>query len=377
MANGSVSTAPFRVLVTPLASVPRDAAGHLEITIPTTNKRGSATGTEIPLRTAGVYPVELVLRAGDKNDELAKLVTFLVRLPDQPLDAPLRVAMVLPITGPPSLLTDGGTAIEAGVRAQLQAAVDVLSAAPNVPLSVQIQPELLDALSRTGLPTDGELQSRLLAAIGGRQTLTGTYVGLDATAMVDSGLDEELIAQLRRGEDVLTDELGAAAAERSIWTARSPLDESAVVFLRDLGFRQLLVPAGALAADPRPPGRDPPRPACGRRRATVRSRSPPPTPICRTPSARTPTPVRDAYLWLAELAYLALQPADNVSGPQGVVVLPDAVGSGRRLPQHGVGRAAGQPARRADHRGAVLRPGAAGQGEERPGDRPHPDVQHA
>ena len=321
VANGSVSTAPFRVLVTPLSSVPRDAAGHLQVSIPTTSKRGSVTGTEIPLRTAGVYPVELVLRSGDKNDELAKLVTFLVRLPDQPVEAPLRVAMVLPITGPPSLQTDGATALDAGVRAQLQAAVDVLGAAPNLPLSVQIQPELLDALSRTGLPTDGELQSRLLAAVNGRQTLTGTYVGLDATAMVDSGLDEELIAQLRRGEDVLTDELGAAAAERSIWTARAPLDERAVVFLRDLGFRQLLVPAGAL--EPIPGRPDETRPA--RVRATE---SDLPLTVAAADADLSNAfgphtePVRDAYLWLTELAYLALQPPDNVNGPQGVVVLP-------------------------------------------------------
>ena len=34
-----------------------------------------------------------------------------------PIEAPLRVAMVLPITGPPSLQTDGATALDAGVRA--------------------------------------------------------------------------------------------------------------------------------------------------------------------------------------------------------------------------------------------------------------------
>lgn len=320
-ASGDVPTAPFRVLVTPLAAVPRDAAGRLSITIPTTSKRGSATGTEIPLRTAGVYPVELVLRAGDKNDELAKVVTFLVRLPDQALENPLRVAIVLPLTGPPSLRADGTTAIDAAVRAQLQAIVDVFGAMPGVPLSVKIEPELLDGLGRTGLPTDEELRSRLVTVLAGHQPLTGTYVTMDTTAAVSSGLGDEVVAQLRRGEDVLTEQVGAGAAERSIWTAAGSLDEPAVVFLRDLGFRQLLVPAGALEPISGRPGET--RPA--RLRATESDR---PLTVAAADAELSDAfgpheqPVRDAYLWLTELAYLALQPADNVSGPQGVVVLP-------------------------------------------------------
>ena len=113
-----------------------------------------------------------------------------------------------------------------------------------------------------------------------------------------------------------------AAAERTIWTARAPLDERAVVFLRDLGFRQLLVPGRRPRAHPGPTRRDPARRACEPPRAICPSPSPPPTPTSRTPSAAHTEPVRDAYLWLTELAYLALQPPDNVNGPQGVVVLP-------------------------------------------------------
>lgn len=320
-ASGDVPTAPFRVLVTPLAAVPRDAAGRLSITIPTTSKRGSATGTEIPLRTPGIYPVELVLRAGDRNDELAKVVTFLVRLPDQPIENPLRVAIVLPLTGPPSLRADSTTAIDAGVRARLQAIVDLFGAVPGVPLSVKIEPELLDGLGRTGLPTDEELRSRLVTVLAGHQPLTGTYVTMDTTAAVGGGLGDEAVAQLRRGEDVLTEQIGPGAAVRSIWTASGALDEPAVVFLRDLGFRQLLVPPGTLEPISGRPGET--RPA--RLRATESDR---PLTVAAADADLSGAfgaheqPVREAYLWLTELAYLALQPADNVNGPQGVVVLP-------------------------------------------------------
>ena len=70
----------------PSPGMPR---GGWRCTIPTTSTR-SATGTEIPLRAAGVYPVEIVIRSTDRNEELARVVTFLVRLPRPPSPSPSR-----------------------------------------------------------------------------------------------------------------------------------------------------------------------------------------------------------------------------------------------------------------------------------------------
>lgn len=322
-ADGDIPTAAFRLLTTQLADVPRDAAGRLNISIPTTSKRGSSTGTTIPLRTPGVYPVDIRIRSGERNDEIARVVTFLVRLPDQPVDAPMRLALVMPVTGSPPLRPDGSVAIDPAVRARLQTLADLLATDPALALSVQIQPELLEALARTGVPTDDELRARLLAGLSGRQTLPATYVAMDPTAALAAGLGDELVKQLRRGEDVLADQVGAASAERSIWTAAAGLDGSALTSLRDLGFRQLVVPAIAVERGDIPDT----RPAS---LATPQAGSPLSVAVADAGLSEAfgshADPVRDAYLWLAELALVALEPddtrADLPTSPRGLVVLP-------------------------------------------------------
>ncbi len=206
-ARGDIPTASFRILVAPVASVPRDPAGRLAVQIPTTSTR-SANGTEIPLRTAGVYPVEIVIRSTDRNEDLARVVTFLVRLPATAVAEPLRVALVFPLTGPPALQPDGTVLLDAALRSRVELLTDTLEAAPGLPVTVMLQPELLEALGRTGLPTDVALRTRLATLLADRQTLPAPYVPMDPTAAVAAGLGDELTAQLRRGEDVIAEQLG-------------------------------------------------------------------------------------------------------------------------------------------------------------------------
>jgi hypothetical protein len=321
-AAGDIPTAPYRVLVAALGDVPRDAAGRLVLEIPTTSRRSSATGTEIPLRNPGVYPVEFLLREGDSNDELARVVTFLVRLPDEPLEHPMRLALVMPVSGPPALQPDGRTALDTAARTRIQTLTDLLASMSDVAVGVQLRPELLEALGRTGIPTDETLRARLLATLPGRQALSATFVTMDAAANLAADLDDELVRQLRRGEDVLADLLGPAAPDRTVWTANTPLDDPTVGFLRDLGFRQLLVeestvePGGETTND-RPFS----LPTTGNGRPLAAAAA---DPALSDAFAAHVDPAHEAYTWLAEVAFLALRPPDAVGGPRGVVVLPEA-----------------------------------------------------
>ena len=112
------------------------------------------------------------MRSSERNDdEIGRLVTFLVRLPDQAPVNPLRVALVLPVTGPPSLRPDGTTTLDADLRTRVQVLTNVLTANPSVAFTTVVQPELLESLSRTGLPTDAQLRADLIRLLAGRQTL--------------------------------------------------------------------------------------------------------------------------------------------------------------------------------------------------------------
>ena len=323
-ARGDIPTPSFRILVTPVASVPRDASGRLAVQIPTTSTR-SANGTEIPLRTAGVYPVEIVIRSTDRNEDLARVVTFLVRLPATAVAEPLRVALVLPLTGPPALQPDGTVLLDAALRSRVQLLTDTLEAAPGLPVTVMLQPELLEALGRTGLPTDVELRTRLATLLADRQTLPAPYVPMDPTAAVAAGLGDELTAQLRRGEDVIAEQLGPSSAERTIWSTLDGLDDTTVAFLRDLGFRQLLVPASAIDGEVVPTTGVDARPVSVRSTGSDR-----PLTVGADDEALSQAftahaePVRDAYAWLAEVALMSIAADEARAGPVGVVVQPES-----------------------------------------------------
>ena len=244
-ARGDIPTPSFRILVAAGGLRPprrlRAAGGadpHHEHPLGQRHRDPAADRRGVPGRDR--HPLDR------RNEDLARVVTFLVRLPATAIAEPLRVALVFPLTGPPALQPDGTVLLDAALRARVQLLTDTLEAAPGLPVTVMLQPELLEALGRTGLPTDVELRTRLATLLADRQTLPAPYVPMDPTAAVAAGLGDELTAQLRRGEDVIAEQLGPSSAERTIWSTLDGLDDTTVAFLRDLGFRQLLVPASAI-----------------------------------------------------------------------------------------------------------------------------------
>ena len=235
-----------------------------------------------------------------------------------------------------------------------------------MPVTVMLQPELLEALGRTGLPTDVELRTRLAALLADRQTLPAPYVPMDPTAAVAAGLGDELTAQLRRGEDVIAEQLGPSSAERTIWSTLDGLDETTVAFLRDLGFRQLLVPAGAIDGEVAPSTGLDARPVSVRSAGSDR-----PLTVGADDEAFSRAftahaePVREAYAWLAEVALMSIaaDEAARRTGRRGRAAR--ELGRRPRLPRHRAGRPAGQPPRPTGHRHPVLHRGAAGRGRRR------------
>ena len=248
-----------------------------------------------------------------------------MRLPATAVAEPLRVALVFPLTGPPALQPDGTVLLDAALRSRVELLTDTLEAAPGLPVTVMLQPELLEALGRTGLPTDVALRTRLATLLADRQTLPAPYVPMDPTAAVAAGLGDELTAQLRRGEDVLAEQLGPTTAERTIWSTLDGLDDPTVAFLRDLGFRQLLVPASAIDGEVVPTTGVDARPVSVRSAGSDR-----PLTVGADDEGLSQAftahaePVREAYAWLAEVALMSIAADEARAGPVGVVVQPES-----------------------------------------------------
>lgn len=226
----------------PLTALTADASGTLVVRVPI---RSTGPDTSRLRIRGGVFPVELdLLDSG--GAPVDQLVTYLVRLPDTAdVSPPLSVALVVPLAGAPALQADGTTILEERARASLGVEVAALLNHPGLPLTVVPTPEIVDALAEGTDAADEALLANLREGLTERQLLATPYVHVDATALVDAGLDDLLADEILRGRNVLTDQVGAPDATK--WVADPGLDNDTVVELGRLGVTAVVIPADSLA----------------------------------------------------------------------------------------------------------------------------------
>lgn len=131
------------------------------------------------------------------------LTTFLTRSADAAVSEPehaLTVAVVLDLRLPPSHLADGGAAVDPALLDRVLRIAEVLIERRDVPLSVVISPETLDALALTGDDTSVEV---LRTALRGRQLLTTTWTNLDIADWSLAVRLDVVLDGLRRGIEAL------------------------------------------------------------------------------------------------------------------------------------------------------------------------------
>ncbi len=238
-------------VATSLSRLTPDGPGRYTVPLPTvTSADQRVVGGNALLPDQGMYPVTVELRAD--NVPLSQIVTAIVRADAAGTNpGPLDVALVLPLDGAVTLQPDGSTVIATADRTRVQTVTTAL-ASSSTPVTVAPRPELVDGLSRSGLPGDAELRAALGTALAGRQVLATPYVAMDPTAAVRAGLSNELTKQLTEGEDVLG-ALNGTSADRSTWVLSGKTGDDAVARLRDLGVRRFVLSAEALTADPAVP----------------------------------------------------------------------------------------------------------------------------
>jgi hypothetical protein len=320
--KGDIRSATVGFVSIPVSEVARDAAGRLEVSVPTVVRQREKNSDNVRLGTNGLYAVRVDLRTA-ADDVLSRFTTFVVRVDDAMLaQSPLPVAMVLRADAPPSLQPNGSTQVDSGARTRLRAVEDIISRDATTPLTLALRPSLLEGLSQTGIDTDTTLHDDLANAVGSRQVLATTRERVDPSALTAAGLNDDLVSQLRTGEDALSDALDTPRPERTTWLADGPLDGDAITALRDLGVQQVVLPADAV---------DPASPLDTTATADL-SAGEGALPLVaavadeRLSAALEPgdDPVLSAYRFLAELCSIQLDTAKDDRGDRGVVVVPDA-----------------------------------------------------
>jgi hypothetical protein len=164
------------------------------------------------LSAPGAYPLQVRLLTPD-NDVLAELVTHLVvgARPGDPAPA-LAVGLSAELGAPPAIAPDGTVAVPTRELEALARLAGALAAVPDVPVTLDVVPETLDALA--GL--DDETAAAALGSLGdaaqGRTVLARPYVDVSVEALAGAGLLDELDAQLDHGRTLLAGALGTEPA---------------------------------------------------------------------------------------------------------------------------------------------------------------------
>ncbi len=216
--------------VTSLAAAGFDAGGAVPIPI------------TLPDLRDGVYPVVVALRDHDSDEEIDHFVTHLVRVPDQPVGQPLRVAWLQPVDAGVTLGPDGVRSLsEAQLRRVGRTAAAMADAAP-MPITLDVSPDTVDGLFASRRT---DILGELAQGLDHRQLLAAPYVDVDASALVAGGLAGELHDLRRTGETVLRATFGAT--DSTTWSSEEPLTARALTELRRLGVRRVVVPEKGLS----------------------------------------------------------------------------------------------------------------------------------
>ena len=226
----------------------RDASGVIDLAIPI--EIGTRTRERMQMSAAGLYPLSIAVEVD--GNSVDRIITFVERLPDG-LDSPaveqsLPVALVGSVDGEVTLQADATTTVRAADRSRVAELATIIESLPGTPLTIAVRPELVEGLGRSTVE-DAELLARMQFA-DAPSYLSMPYVQVDPGSLADSQTTDIFIGQLRLGEDALADALPESRSSRTAWIQTRELSATGAQFIRDLGFRSILItPAAAEVGD--------------------------------------------------------------------------------------------------------------------------------
>ncbi|HET9730369.1 MAG TPA: hypothetical protein VFR41_13140, partial [Acidimicrobiia bacterium] len=252
MNNGDLGGIVSQPDAIPIATLPRDRRGNVTVTF---GLSGSNVRPTISVRRPGVFPIEVgIVNAGSPT---GTFVTWLVTVDAnaaQPVAEPLRVAWLWQLVSDPATQPSGADdpAVTAELRThgRLDRIAGLLSRASGVPISLLVGPETAESWARLARSdahyATGYKRLRTAVRRGPNLVLPAPYVPVDATALEQAGLGDQLSKEYVRGNDTLTALFGADHVGTTRTAFLDPSDDAAVDRLRQMLFAQIVVRENAL-----------------------------------------------------------------------------------------------------------------------------------
>ena len=268
----SSTTAPL-----PVSGLPGAAGGAFTLSLPVRvdNAETSPPGgfiidlASVPeqcgLYPAGVYPVRIDLVNTTTHQTVGGITTHLIYT-DAPADTKkLRFALVLPIrtqvvaapdptTG--QLQTRPATALAQPTPAQVDAVVDTVAAVdhqPAVPITIDATAQTIGVLQSSGHQATVNQLSALAADPSVHQFASAPFAPVDASSLVNAGLDGELATQVARGTALVSHEvthLPVVPNRQGVWVSERGLDPATLAQLQSDGYSKAIVPSGSVSSAP-------------------------------------------------------------------------------------------------------------------------------
>ena len=186
----------------------------------------------LSLRTDGIYPIGLDIAVG--GELRARITTAINFFGPTTVFTKMKVSLLVgapATTGKPASQPDGSIAVDSPARNALENLVSIGSAEGG-PLTLAIEPEVIDGLARSSSADDIALLTRLEAVMQRHESVRMPYVPFDPSSAQRASLGVPFRELLTTGRDVLDVHNGEAPLNSQAWIARQPLDKDGVEILK-------------------------------------------------------------------------------------------------------------------------------------------------
>ncbi len=230
--------------------------------------RYETTAAELGLADLGVYPLMVNVNGtpdGDVEQRVGQLDTYLPFFPE-PTPAATGVAWLWPLVDRPhrgadGIFDDDDLAATVGPGGRLERMLDLAEASPQVPLTLAVDPLLLETLQAMaggyrlddGSTGDGgdaatAWLERLTALARTRAVIALPYADADIVALTRAGLGEQAADAVARGGQLVAGLLGVQPVPDMAWPVDGAVTDPALAVFQAVGAEQVVLSADSVDA---------------------------------------------------------------------------------------------------------------------------------
>jgi hypothetical protein len=202
--------------------------------------QGIDTAQSLQIGFDGVYPVTVRIRDAKSRETVAEVLTFINVHRKVDPSKTVQVSTLLRLKTTPSLQPNGSVVLTDETRTRVTQFVELLQS-HTYPMTVSVQPEIIEALATSTVDSDKELFVLLREQLRQRSIATAPFVPTDPSMFAAMNMREEFIEQLRVGEDTLNKWLPGVVIQRSTYIAYHYLTTEGIKLLRTAGVVSIIL----------------------------------------------------------------------------------------------------------------------------------------